>query len=195
MRWSQAWMLFMAASLGVLTLLGYASPWVLLALTFRMGFGGAISLPAWQATVQDIVPKAWVASAVSLNSISFNVARAIGPALGGLIVAVFGAAFAFFANAASFLAVLAAVVLWRRPPVAASRLSEDVLGAIRAGFRYLLMRPGYRLPSSGQLLLTLRGSGLATAPLFARDVRRRPRRGYSPLGAFDWPDRCSNGAA
>src|SRR5207342_2867500 len=112
--WSQAWMLLMAALLGGLTLLGFASPWVLLALTFGLGLGSAISLPAWQATVQDMVPKAWAASAVSLNSISFNVARAVGPALGGLVVAAFGAAFAFFANAASFLAVLAAVAFWKK---------------------------------------------------------------------------------
>ena len=82
--WSQLWMLVMAATLGLLTLFGLTSPWVLLALTFCLGLGGAISLPTWQATVQDMVPKAWVASAVSLNSIAFNVARAIGPALGWL---------------------------------------------------------------------------------------------------------------
>ena len=184
--WSQAWMLFMAASLGVLTLLGHASPWVLLALTFGLGLGGAISLPAWQATVQDIVPKAWVASAVSLNSISFNVARAIGPALGGLVVALFGAAFAFFANAASFLAVLAAVVLWRRPPVAASRLSEDVLGAIRAGFRYLLHAPRLQAPIIRSIAFNLCAAAVwPLLPLFARDVLKTSATGYGLLlGAF-----------
>lgn len=104
--WSQLWMSVMAATLGLLTLFGLTSPWVLLALTFCLGLGGAISLPTWQATVQDMVPKAWVASAVSLNSIAFNVARAIGPALGGFVVAMLGAAAAFFANAASFLPLL-----------------------------------------------------------------------------------------
>jgi MFS family permease len=184
--WSQAWMLLMAALLGVLTLLGYASPWVLLALTFGLGVGGAISLPAWQATVQDMVPKAWVASAVSLNSISFNVARAVGPALGGLVVAVFGAAFAFFANAASYLAVLAAVAFWRRSPVAASRLSEDVLGAIRAGFRYLLHAPRLQAPIIRAIAFNLCAAAVwPLLPLFARDVLKTSATAYGLLlGAF-----------
>ncbi len=88
--WSQAWMLLAALTLGILTVCGMATPWVLLGLTFAIGLGGAISLPAWQASVQDIVPKPHVAAAVSLNSISFNVARALGPALGGLVVAAAG---------------------------------------------------------------------------------------------------------
>ncbi len=108
--WSQTWMLCMAALLGALTLAGLTTPWVLLGLTFCIGLGGAISLPAWQATVQDLVPKPWVTSAVSLNSISFNMARAIGPAPGGLLVATAGAAFAFFSNALSF------ACCWRFPP-------------------------------------------------------------------------------
>jgi MFS family permease len=184
--WSQAWMLLMAALLGVLTLLGFASPWVLLALTFGLGLGSAISLPAWQATVQDMVPKAWAASAVSLNSISFNVARAVGPALGGLVVAAFGAAFAFFANAASYLAVLAAVAFWRRSPVAASRLSEDVLGAIRAGFRYLLHAPRLQAPIIRAIAFNLCAAAVwPLLPLFARDVLKTSATGYGLLlGAF-----------
>jgi len=184
--WSQAWMLLMAATLGVLTLLGYASPWVLLALTFGLGLGGAISLPAWQATVQDMVPKAWVTSAVSLNSISFNVARAIGPALGGIVVAVFGAAAAFFANAASFLAVVAAVALWRKPPAVPSRLSEDVLGAIRAGFRYLLHAPRLQAPIIRAIAFNLCAAAVwPLLPLLARDVLKTSATGYGLLlGAF-----------
>jgi MFS family permease len=184
--WSQAWMLLMAASLGVLTLLGHATPWVLLVLTFGLGFGWAISLPAWQATVQDMVPKAWVAPAVALNSISFNVARAIGPALGGFVVAAFGAAFAFFANAASFLAVLAAVVFWKKPPAEASRLSEDVVGAIRAGFRYLLHAPRLQAPIVRAVAFNLCAATVwPLLPLFARDVLKTSASGYGLLlGAF-----------
>jgi len=184
--WSQVWMLLMAATLGLLTLLGYASPWVLLALTFGLGLGGAVNLPAWQATVQDIVPKACVTSAVALNSISFNVARAIGPALGGLVVAAFGAAFAFFANAASFLAVLAAVASWKKSPVAASRLSEDVFGAIRAGFRYLLHAPRLQAPIIRAIAFNLCAAAVwPLLPLFARDVLKTSATGYGLLlGAF-----------
>ena len=184
--WSQAWMLIMAALLGILAVLGRASPWVLLALTFALGVGGAISLPAWQATVQDIVPRRWVTSAVALNSISFNVARAIGPALGGLVVAAFGAAFAFFSNAVSFLAVLAAVALWKREPVQASRLSEDVVGAIRSGFRYLLHAPRLQAPIIRAIAFNLCAAAVwPLLPLYARDVLGTSATGYGLLlGAF-----------
>jgi MFS family permease len=184
--WSQAWMLAMAALLGLLTLLGNATPWSLLTLTFALGIGGAISLPAWQATVQDMVPRAWVASAVALNSISFNVARAVGPALGGLVVAAFGAAFAFFANAVSFLAVLIAVAFWKRSPFERSRLSEDVVGAIRAGVRYLLHAPRLQAPIIRAIAFNLCAAAVwPLLPLFARDVLETSATGYGLLlGAF-----------
>jgi MFS family permease len=184
--WSQVWMLLMASTLGLLTLLGFTSPWVLLGLTFGLGLGGAINLPVWQATVQDIVPKPWVAAAVSLNSISFNVARAIGPALGGVVVAVLGAAAAFFANAASFLAVTAAVAFWKKPPFTPARLSEDVLGAIRAGFRYLLHAPRLQAPIIRAIAFNLCAAAVwPLLPLLARDVLETSATGYGLLlGAF-----------
>lgn len=151
-----------------------------------LGAGGAISLPAWQATIQDIVPKPWVASAVALNSISFNVARAVGPALGGVVVAALGAAFAFFANAISFLVVLLAVAFWKRSPLDASPLSEDLVGAIRAGFRYLLHAPAYRLPIVRAIAFNLCAAAVwPLLPLFARDVLGTSATGYGLLlGAF-----------
>ena len=180
--WSQCWMMVMAVVLGTLTLLGYTTPWVLLGLTFAIGMGGAISLPAWQATVQDIVPKPWVASAVSLNSISFNVARAIGPALGGLLVAAAGAAFAFFANAISFLAVLIAVKSWKPTVRPATRLSEDILGAIRSGFRYLLHAPRLQAPIVRSVSFNLcAGAVWPLLPLLARDVLHTTATGYGLL--------------
>ena len=180
--WSQAWMLVMAVMLGLLTLVGHASPWLLLTLTFALGLGGAISLPAWQATIQDIVPKPWVASAVALNSISFNVARAVGPALGGLVVAALGAAFAFFANAISFLVVLIAVAFWKRSPLDSSPLSEDLVGAIRAGFRYLLHAPRLQAPIVRAIAFNLCAAAVwPLLPLFARDVLGTSATGYGLL--------------
>ena len=186
--WSQLWMLVMAATLGLLTLFGLASPWVLLALTFCLGLGGAISLPTWQATVQDMVPRPWVAAAVSLNSIAFNVARAVGPALGGFLVAMLGAAAAFFANAASFLAVVAAVFFWKRPPAVPKRLSEDVFGAIRAGFRYLLHAPRLQAPIIRAIAFNLCAAAVwPLLPLMARDVLKTSASGYGLLlAAFEW---------
>jgi MFS family permease len=183
--WAQSWMLLMAALLGVLTLFGFTTPAVLLGLTFAIGLGGAINLPAWQATVQDIVPKPLVASAVSLNSIAFNVARAIGPALGGLVVAVAGPAIAFFCNAASYLATILAVNTWKPAPPA-PRLSEDIFSAIRAGVRYLLHAPRLQAPIIRSIAFNLCAAAVwPLLPLLARDVLKTTAVGYGLLlGAF-----------
>lgn len=184
--WAQAWMLCTATLLGVLTLCKLTTPWVLLGLTFTMGLGGAISLPAWQATVQDIVPKPWVASAVALNSISFNLARSVGPALGGVIVAVAGPAVAFLLNAASFVAVLCAVASWKPLPQPQRKLTEDIFGAIRAGFRYLLHAPRLQTPIIRAATYNLCAAAVwPLLPLFARDVLKTTATGYGLLlGVF-----------
>src|SRR4051794_38009976 len=114
---TQAWMLLVALVLGVLTLVGVISAWSLLLLTFLMGLGGALSAPAWQAIIPDLVDREELAPAVALNAAGFNLARAVGPALGGFVVAVAGAGATFLVNAASFLAVLGAIYRWRPPQV------------------------------------------------------------------------------
>jgi MFS family permease len=184
--WSQVWMLAMATLLGFLALFGHITPELLLALTFAIGLGSAISLPAWQATVQDLVPKPWLSSAVSLNAISFNVARAFGPALGGLLVATAGAAFAFLANAASFVAVLLAVAFWKPEPRPPRMLTEDIVSAMRAGLRYLLHAPRLQAPIVRAAIYNLcAGSVWALLPLYARDVLGTSATGYGLLlGAF-----------
>ena len=180
--WSQTWMLLMATLLGVLTICGLTTPWVLLAVTFALGLGGAISLPAWQATVQDIVPKQWVTSAVSLNSISFNVARAVGPALGGMLVAAAGAGFAFLVNAASYVAVLCAVSSWKPEPRPQRKITEDIFGAIRAGFRYLLHAPRLQAPIIRAAAFNLCAAAVwPLLPLLARDVLKTTATGYGLL--------------
>src|SRR5579864_6299026 len=84
---TQSWMVAAAALLGILTLSGHITPWLLLGLTFLLGLGAVMNDPAWQAITQEVVSREHFASAVALNSAGFNVARAIGPALGGAIVA------------------------------------------------------------------------------------------------------------
>src|SRR5215210_8936639 len=84
---SQGWMLCAAVALAVSTLAGLTNPTVLLLLTFALGLGAAMNAPAWQAIVPELVPRGELAAAVSLNSVAFNIARALGPALGGLVVA------------------------------------------------------------------------------------------------------------
>lgn len=108
----------------------------LIALTFLGGIGAALMGPTWQAIVPELVPKSELKSAVALNSLGINIARAIGPAAGGLILASFGAATTYGADLVSYAFVIAALFMWRRPATAESALSENFLGAFRAGLRY-----------------------------------------------------------
>ncbi|MCU1286957.1 MAG: arabinose efflux permease family protein [Acidobacteriales bacterium] len=104
---AQIWMMAAAALLGILTVLQLVTPMILLVLTFVLGFGAVMNDPAWQAITPDVVSPQRFASAVALNSAGFNVARAIGPAIGGLVIAVAGSGPAFLLNAASFVGVIA----------------------------------------------------------------------------------------
>lgn len=108
----------------------------LIGLTFASGVGAALMGPAWQAIVPELVSRDQVRGATALNSLGINISRAIGPALGGVLVAAFGAATAYAVDAASYLAVIAALWWWRRPAQAPDALSERFFGAFRAGLRY-----------------------------------------------------------
>src|SRR5580698_9444348 len=104
----QTWMLGSVGILAILTFFGHVSPWALLAFTFLLNIGSAMNNPAWQAIVPELVPRELIPDTVSLNAASNNLARAVGPALGGLMVAAFqqrvhtGAGAVFFLNALSF---------------------------------------------------------------------------------------------
>ena len=111
---SQGWMLLSAAALGVLTLIGFMSPWILLALTFALGLGAAMNTPAWQAIVPEVVSPSELQEAVALNAAGFNVARAVRTGAGRLIVAAVGPGPVFLLNAASFIAVMLVVYRWNR---------------------------------------------------------------------------------
>jgi MFS family permease len=144
----QAWMLVSVAILAVLTFLGHISPWALLAFTFLLNIGSAMNNPAWQAIVPELVPRDLIADTVSLNAASNNLARAVGPALGGLMVAAFqrrvdtGAGAVFLLNALSFAGVIWVLVNWKRVPLFKSVLpSERIAGSIRSGLRYVRYSP------------------------------------------------------
>ena len=120
------------------------SPWLLLLFTFLIGCGAAFNAPAWQASVGDMVPRAQLAHAVALNSMGFNIARSLGPAIGGAIVAAAGAAVAFAVNAASYIGLLFVLLRWRPAPHV-QLLPRETLGvAIGAGVRYVAMSPDIR---------------------------------------------------
>jgi len=144
----QSLMLGSVAVLAVLTFLGHISPWTLLAFTFLLNFGSAMNNPAWQAIVPELVPRELIPDAVSLNAGSNNLARAVGPALGGLMVAAFarvdtGSAWVFLLNSLSFAAVIWVLVNWKRVPLFKSALpSERLAASIRTGLRYVRYAPG-----------------------------------------------------
>jgi MFS family permease len=146
----QVWMLATVAVLSVLTFAGIISPWTLLALTFLLNIGSAMNNPAWQAIVPELVPRSELPSAIAVNSAGYNLARAVGPALGGLMVAAFatvmmGASAVFLVNSISFIAVIVVLYQWRSNPHYKSALpAERLSGALLSGLRYLRYTPDLR---------------------------------------------------
>src|SRR5436190_2739919 len=126
----QSWMCVVAATTGVLALMGLMTPGRLLLLTFLLGFGSAMSNPAWQAITPELVPKSDLPAAIALSSVGINIARAIGPALGGFVVAATGPWAVFFLNAASFIAVVVVIYRWQPAPRKSLLPPEDIIGAI-----------------------------------------------------------------
>src|SRR5262245_7159167 len=141
---SQTWQLLVAAALGVLTLGHVTTPAILLAMTFALAAGSAVGLPAFGAITAEIVPPEQLPSAMSLNSVVVTGSQAVGPALGGLLVASFGAGEVFVLNALSFAAVVATVGVWRRPRRNALLPPEHVVAAIRTGVRFVRNAPAFR---------------------------------------------------
>src|SRR5436305_9770176 len=113
---TQTWMTLVAGVLGVVTLLGWMTPWLLLSLTCALGMGVAMNQPVWQAIVPEIVPREELTKAITLSGVSLNLARAIGPAAAGFILAATSPGIVFFLNAASFVGVVAVLYRWERAP-------------------------------------------------------------------------------
>jgi len=183
---AQGFMFAASTALALLGWLGLLGPWLLLSFTFLIGCGIALNNPAWQSSVGDMVPRADIPAATTLNSVSFNLARSVGPALGGVIVATAGVAVAFVINALSYLPLILVLARWR--PVRPVRLlPRETMGiAMSAGLRYVAMSPNI-------MSVILRGCAfgfggiviLALLPLIARDlVRGGPLTYGILLGAF-----------
>lgn len=176
---TQAGMLLAALALGGLTLAGLMSAWTLLAFTFLLGLGSALNGPAWQAMIPDLVERPELPAAVALNATGFNVARAVGPALGGLVVAAAGPAAVFLLNAASFVGVLGAIYRWRPPPAVSEAPPEDMLGATAAGLRYVRHAPAFQAVLVRIGVFMLGASALwALLPVMARHELGLDATGY-----------------
>ena len=165
---TQSWMVAAAAALGVLTIAGRVTPWMLLAFTFVLGLGAVMNDPAWQAITPEIIPAEQHASAVALNSAGFNIARAVGPALGGAVIAAAGSGVAFLINAASFFGVIFVLYRWRRVHtngIRGARLWREMM----IGIDYVKQAPAVQSVLVRTLAFSLSASGLlALLPIIAR---------------------------
>jgi predicted MFS family arabinose efflux permease len=183
---AQGFMLIVSALLALCAWLQVLTPWLLLAFTFLIGCGSSFHAPAWQASVQDMVPRPQVPAAVALNSMGFNLARSTGPAIGGAIVAAAGAAAAFAVNALSYVGLIA--VLWRwQPGYEPPLLPRERLGsAMAAGLRYVTLSPTIRTVLLRSVAFGLgAGAVLALLPLIAARLGAGGALGYGLLlGAF-----------
>ncbi|MDA8017395.1 MAG: MFS transporter [Thermoanaerobaculia bacterium] len=184
---AQGWMAASAFLLAASTWLELVTPPVLLLLTASLAIGMALSAPAWQAITPELVGFGALPKAVALNSMGFNVARALGPAMGGLLLALAGPWANFAVNALSFSGVLLVLLRWRREPERSSLLPEEgFLGALRLGMRYVFNSPRMKtvLLRSGLFVLPA-SAWWALLPVVARFSLDLGPGGYGALvGCF-----------
>ncbi len=159
------------------------TPLLLLAATFLLGVGGALAAPAWQLIAPLLVPKEDLESAIAVNSATYNVSRAVGPALGGLSIAAFGIDFPFWINGLSFVGIVLALIWWRPPARRQETLpAERFVNSIRTGVRFVR----FNRDMDSTLIRTLAyfpfaGSFWALLPLIAR---RQMHNGPEVYGAL-----------
>jgi MFS family permease len=131
---AQIGMLVVSALLAIISALGYVTPFVLLILTMAVGIGAALNSPAWQASVRQQVGLGDLPQAISLNTISFNLARSVGPALGGLLISLWDTSLAFALNTASYIIMIVVLLRWK--PEARVIARESMISAIGRGLKF-----------------------------------------------------------
>ncbi|EIZ77673.1 hypothetical protein WSK_3682 [Novosphingobium sp. Rr 2-17] len=131
---AQIAMLTVSAILAALAYAGWITPYLLLAFTLGVGTGTALNSPAWQASVRQQVPQDELPQAIALNSISFNIARSIGPALGGVLISIWNVSFAFAFNAISYIGIIGVLLWWKPEPRKIER--RPILPAVAVGIRF-----------------------------------------------------------
>jgi len=183
--YTEFWMVGVATVLAVATIMGLISPWLLLVLTFALSAGDAIETPTWRAILPEMVKKEDLAAASALNGIEFNFARAVGPALAGVIIAVAGVGTAFALNVVSFAGVIVLVARWKRPVRRRTTPPETLAGATVAALRYVRFSPSIRvLILRSGLTMFFASALLALMPSVAKSITDSPT-GYGILlGCF-----------
>jgi MFS family permease len=172
---TETWMFGVAVVLTVATVFGVMTPWLLLLLTLGLSIGDAVESPSWRAIFPELVSKEDLPAALALNGIEFNLARALGPGLGGFIVAAVGVVAAFSFNAFSFLGVIAVIARWKRPARKSTLPLETFRGATLAAARYVRYSPGIRtLLLRSAVLIFFTSSFWALLPTAARDISKSP---------------------
>lgn len=167
---AQAFLLVCSVLLAVISFRGGLSPWSLLGLTFALGCGMAMYLPAWQASVGELVPREALPAAISLNSMSFNIARTIGPAIGGALIAWAGSPAAFVVNAGGYLVMLGVLMRWKSPVVDGRFHLRELPEAMLGGLKYVAMTKVRSVMVRAAVFGIGGSSILALTPLVARDL-------------------------
>ncbi|MEU8539779.1 MFS transporter [Streptomyces sp. NPDC048717] len=174
-------MLGVSTVLTVLAFTGRLTPGLLLGLTFLMGCGTALMGPAWQAIQPELVERSQLGQAAALGAVNMNLARAAGPALGGVVVAAAGVGWVFAFNAVSYLGIAAVLILWKRPEVPVDG-GEKLLTALSTGRRYVRNAPGVRRVLLRTMLFIPGGAALwALLPLVASRSLQLGPGGYGLL--------------
>lgn len=182
---TQGWMFLSALSLAIATLTGRVSPLVVLIFVFLLSLGAAINGPAWQAIIPELVTREEMASAVTLGSVCFNIARAVGPALGGIVVSLVGPGATFLLNAVSFSGVLMVLKRWHRLPQESTLPGERLIGAMRTGLRYVRNAPRVQAVLVHTLIFSVFSCALwAFLPIVAREYLMLGSIGYGMLLGF-----------
>ena len=179
---TQALMLLAAGALAILSFADLVTPTGLLLLTFALGIGTALNAPAWQSLAAELVPRADLTPAISLHSASINLSRALGPALGGILIASAGAAANFALNAVSFCGVIVVLYRWRRQPRESVLPAERIVGAMRTGLRYVRHAPPVLAVLARSSAFTIFAAALLSLlPAYARFELGRGPTGYGVL--------------
>jgi MFS family permease len=183
--YTEFWMVGVASVLAIATIGGFMSPWLLLALTFALSAGDAIETPTWRALLPELVGKPDLAAASALNGIEFNLARAVGPALAGALIAVAGVGAAFAVNVLSFAGVIVVIARWKRAARKRYAPMETVGGATIAAVRYVRYSPTLRLVMLRAGVTMFAASALlALLPTIARSMSARATVYGMLLGCF-----------
>ena len=170
------------SALAALTIAGRMSPALLLMFTFVIGTGSVLTNPAYQSLVPELVPRNQISAAAQLSSININVARAIGPAIAGILIAYIGVGAVFTIDAATFLVYGVVVALWRPNPDTTPQIPERFVPALRAGSRYVRFAPVVRrILLRAALFLVPASARWALLPLVASDRLGRGSGGYGLL--------------